>query len=129
MWESIFAKSTNRVYPGFLVDSGFCAQSYIQLDCKFTQIDSSNRLNYKWLSQFLPLLLSAAMDATPSPATPPPANPPQIALRRTSNDLRMLFSEAEQDIITKKGNSQLVKSWIYFYRLCLKDPLSFALVK
>ena len=50
------------------------------------------------------------MDATPPPATPPPANPPQIALRpppRTSNDLRMLFFEAEQDIITKKGNSQL----------------------
>ena len=64
--------------------------------------------------------------------TPPPATPPQIALRpppRTSNDLRILFSEAEQDINTKKGNSQLVKSWIYFYRLCLKDPLSFALVK
>ena len=112
MGESIFAKPTNRVYPGFflLVESGNCV---IQLDCKFTQIDSSNRLNYKWLSQFLPLLLSAAMDATPPPATPPPANPPQIALRpppRTSNDLRMLFSEAEQDIITKKGNSQLVKS-------------------
>ncbi len=68
------------------------------------------------------------MDATPPPVTPPPANPPQIALRRTSNDLRILFSEAEQDIITI-GNSQLVKSWIYFYRLCLKDPLSFALVK
>ena len=47
------------------------------------------------------------MDATPPPAT---ANPPQSVLRRTSNDLRMLFSEAEQDIITKKGNSQLVKS-------------------
>ena len=71
------------------------------------------------------------MDATPPPATPP-AIPPQIALRsppRTSNDLRMLFSEAEQDIITKKGNSQSVKSWIFFYRLCLKDPLFFALVK
>ena len=115
----------------FLVESGNCARVVIQLDCKFTQIDFVNRLNFKWLSQFLPLLLSAAMDATPPPATPP-AIPPQIALRpppRTSNDLRMLFSEAEQDIITKKGNSQLVKSWIFFYRLCLKDPLSFALVK
>ena len=94
----------------FLVESGNCARVVIQLDCKFPQIDSSNRLNYKWLSQFLPLLLSAAMDATPPPATPPPANPPQSVFRRTSNDLRMLFSEAEQDIITKKGNSQLVKS-------------------
>ena len=114
---------------GFLVDSGNCARVVIQLDCKFTQIDFLNRLNFKFLSQFLPLLLSAVMDATPPPATPPPANPPQSVLRRTSNDLRMLFSEAEQDIITKKGNSQLVKSWIFFYRLCLKDPLSFALVK
>ena len=83
MWESIFAKPTNRVYPVFLVESGNCAQSYIQLDCKFTQIDFSNRLNYKWLSQFLPLLLSAAMDATPPPAIPP-ANPPQIALRSSA---------------------------------------------
>ena len=58
------------------------------------------------------------MDATPPPATPPPANPPQISLRpppRTSNDLRMLFSEAEQDI------SQLViANWL--------NPGSFSIV-
>jgi hypothetical protein len=122
----------NYVTLVFIVESGNCARVVIQLDCKFTQIDFLNRLSFKFLSQFLPLLLSAAMDATPPPANPPPATPPQIALcppPRTSNDLRMLFSEAEQDIITKKGNSQLVKSWMYFYRLCLKDPLSFALVK
>ena len=36
---------------------------------------------------------------------------------------------SEYDIITKKCNSQWVKAWIYFYRLCLKDPFAFALVK
>ena len=47
-----------------LVWSGNCARVVIQLDYKFTQIYSLNRLNFKWLSQFLPLLLSAAMDVT-----------------------------------------------------------------
>lgn len=74
------------------------------------------------------------MDA---PASTPPAvmrlTPP--ALRRSNyispddQRLRLIFTDAEFDIISKKHNSQLVKSWIYFYRLCLKDPLVFALVK
>ena len=72
------------------------------------------------------------MDAAP-PSTPPatiPLTPPVWRSNTLQQDnLRTVFLEAEYDIITKKCNSLLVKSWIYFYRLCLKDPLSFALVK
>ena len=71
------------------------------------------------------------MDAAP-PSTPPaniPLNPPVWRRNTLQDNLRTLFLDAEVDIITKKCNSQLVKSWIYFYRFCLKDPMSFALVK
>jgi len=76
------------------------------------------------------------MDAAPPSSTPPAAirlTPP--AMRRSNHispddqRLRLIFTDAEFDIISKKHNSQLVKAWIYFYRLCLKDPLVFALVK
>jgi len=77
----------------------------------------------------------SAMEA-PSTCTPPAARirstPPGRRSSITSPEdqrLRLLFTEAEYDIITKKCNSQWMKAWIYFYRLCLKDPLAFALVK
>jgi len=80
-------------------------------------------------------LFSSAMEA-PSTCTPPAARirstPPGRRSSITSPEdqrLRLLFTEAEYDIITKKCNSQWMKAWIYFYRLCLKDPLAFALVK
>ena len=74
------------------------------------------------------------MDA---PQSTPPATirltPPSVRnVNSPAEDdvfLRTHFSEAEYDIITKKANSQMVKSWIFFYRFCLKDPLAFALVK
>jgi hypothetical protein len=78
----------------------------IQLDCKFTQIDSFNRQNFKWLSQFLRLLHSAAMNATLPPATPlQTLRPPP----RTSNDLRMLFSEAEQEKLLQRN---VIVNWL-----------------
>ena len=45
------------------------------------------------------------------------------------NHQHPLLTEAECEIFKLKSNSQLVKAWIYFYRFCLKDPLTFALVK
>ena len=75
--------------------------------------------------------MDAAPPSTPPariPVTPPPwrRNNPQT---QDHHNLRAIFIESEYEIITKKCNSQLVKAWIYFYRLCLKDPLTFALVK
>ena len=77
---------------------------------------------------------SSAMEA-PSTCTHPAARirstPPGRRSITSPEDqrLRLLFTEAEYDIIMKNYNSQWVKAWIYFYRICLKDPLAFALVK
>ena len=75
------------------------------------------------------------MDAPP-PSTPPstvPVAPPCFTLPWRSsmrvNHQHPLLTEAECEIFKLKSNSQLVKAWIYFYRFCLKDPLTFALVK
>ena len=64
---------------------------------------------------------SSAMDAPPTCTPPARILPTTPSSRRSITSpedqrLRLLFTEAEFDIITKKFNSQWVKaSWIYFY--------------
>ena len=86
------------------------------------------------------LFFSSAMEA-PSTCTRPAARirstPPgrrSIITSPEDQRLRLLFTEDQRlrllyDIIMKNCNSQWVNAWIYFYRICLKDPLAFALVK
>lgn len=63
---------------------------------------------------------SSAMDAPPTCTPPARILPTTPGSRRSITSpedqrLRLLFTEAEFDIITKKFNSQWVKAWIYFY--------------
>ena len=71
------------------------------------------------------------MDAPPrAPSSTIPTVPPVVARTVSrSNRLHPLLTEAEGEIFKLKSNTQWVKAWIYFYRFCLKDPLTFALVK
>ena len=70
------------------------------------------------------------MDA---PSRTPSSNIPSgpLVISRTasrSNRLHSLLTEAEGEIFKLKSNTY--PAWIYyFYRFCLKDPLTFALVK
>ena len=71
------------------------------------------------------------MDAPPrTPSSTIPSGPPVVARTASrSNRHHPLLTEAEGEIFKLKSNTQWVKAWIYFYRFCLKDPLTFALVK
>ena len=65
------------------------------------------------------------MDAPPLPPVVnalPPRNLQAEALMAS-------LSDVEREVIKYRSNSQWVKAWIVFYRLCLKDALAFAIVK
>ena len=65
------------------------------------------------------------MDAPPPPLVVnavPPRNLQAEALMAS-------LSDVEREVIKYRSNSQWVKAWIVFYRLCLKDALPFAIVK
>ena len=79
-------------------------------------------------------LLTAAPAHTPPVQVPLPTPPPLLRQSSVvSNPYANLhinhFTDCEAEIVEKQSNSQFVKAWIFFYRFCLQDPLTFALVK